>query len=67
MISHDPVASQLLTFPFRELASHENPLPIANFLDLTFRRPNMEAEHSVVPGRPPAKLAAFSFFENLAR
>jgi len=27
----------------------------------------MEAEHSVVPGRPPAKLAAFSFFENLAR
>jgi len=38
---------------------------MTNFLDLTSHRPKLETEHNVVPGRPPTKLAAFSFFDNL--
>ena len=45
----------------------ENQPLIAYFLDSTFRRPKIETEHNVVPGRPPAKLAALLFFENLGK
>ena len=54
----------MLTFPFRESAACEKPLPITLFLDATFGFPKIETEHNVVPGRPPTKPAAFLFFEN---
>ena len=61
--THYPLVFDLLPFPFRESATPEIPLSTPFSLDLTFHRANIDTEHSVVPGRPPTKLAAFSFFD----
>jgi len=55
-----PLVFDLLTFPFREFSSPENPLPITVFLDSTFHISTMKAEHNVfeaarLPSRRPSR------------
>ena len=55
-----PLVFDLLTFPFREFSTPENPLSLTVFLDSTFHISTMEAEHNVfeaarLPSRRPSR------------